>query len=117
LVFKLWPVNTTPPARLVPKSVVELVPLESNEIERFKTKPTLVPTESERREARLVCSYRRWLEARGGELVRHKITLPGSVQPLFTDTYDQVTGELIEAKGSAARHYVRLALGQLLDYA
>lgn len=116
LVFKLWPMDVRS-LTTVRSPVVELVPLEHQRQERFTTSPTTNPPEAERREASLVGRYREWLHGHGGKLVRHKIMLPDSVQPLYTDTFDEATGELIEAKGSAARHYVRLALGQLLDYA
>jgi hypothetical protein len=36
---------------------------------------------------------------------------------LYADLYDQTDKELIEAKGTATRVDVRLALGQVLDYA
>lgn len=36
--------------------------------------------------------------------------------PLFTDVFNKATNELIEAKASAARIYVRAGLGQVLDY-
>ncbi len=34
----------------------------------------------------------------------------------MTDLYDLATDELVEAKASAGRTYVRAALGQVLDY-
>ena len=37
-------------------------------------------------------------------------------RPLFTDLYDATTGTLIEAKGSAERNSIRMAIGQLADY-
>lgn len=63
-------------------------------------------------EARLLKDYERWL---GRALTRHTIGLP-SGERLVTDAYDRKTGTLIEAKASASREAVRMALGQLLDY-
>jgi hypothetical protein len=90
---------------------VEEVPIENIQVEVFTTSPTTEPTEASRRESGLVQRYRDWVVATGGELVRHKIAPAGAAQPLFTDTFNRVTGELVEAKGSAARYYIRLALG------
>ncbi len=116
LVFKLWPVGNVPVAEPT-GTVVEEVPIENTQVEVFTTSPTTESTEAERRESRLVQRYREWVVAAGGDLVRHKIKPDGAAQPLFTDTFNRVTRELIEAKGSAARYYIRLALGQILDYA
>jgi hypothetical protein len=47
------------------------------------------------------------------EVKRYKITTPTGV--LFTDTADITAGVLYEAKGTAERMSVRLAVGQVLD--
>ncbi|WP_124778934.1 MULTISPECIES: hypothetical protein [Micromonospora] len=71
-----------------------------------------------RPEAGLVSRYLDWLVGSGRRLVpRHRISIPGSKGYLFTDVFDALTFELIEAKSSASRNSVRLAIGQLLDYA
>ena len=36
---------------------------------------------------------------------------------MFTDIYDKTTETLYEAKGSVARASIRMAIGQLADYA
>jgi hypothetical protein len=115
LVFKLWPATSRPAAQPAEPLVAE-IPIESNLTEVFETSPNTEPREAQRRESALVHRYRKWAEAAGGELVRHKIIPPGGTQPLYTDTFDRVTRELVEAKGSTERHYIRQALGQLLDY-
>lgn len=68
------------------------------------------------REASLVKRYVKWLEQQGYESTRKKISLPTPGLHLTVDLYDKKRDELIEAKSSAARPYVRLALGQILDY-
>ncbi|MFE0530428.1 hypothetical protein ACFW0V_22810 [Micromonospora parva] len=71
-----------------------------------------------RPEAGLVSRYLDWLVGSGRRLVpRHRISVPGAKGYLFTDIFDALTFELVEAKSSARRDFVRLAIGQLLDYA
>jgi hypothetical protein len=70
----------------------------------------------ERREAALVERYAKSLAAENINSNRNKILLPYSTRPYFTDLFDVSRGELIEAKGSASRNHVRLAIGQLCDY-
>jgi hypothetical protein len=63
------------------------------------------------REASLLGEYRDWLLTQGRELriVKYK--------SLRCDAYDKTRKNLIEAKCSAAREYVRMAVGQLFEYA
>ncbi|MBC6457061.1 hypothetical protein [Actinomadura sp. HBU206391] len=72
--------------------------------------------EAKLREASLVKRYVEWLKKQGCEVTRKRISLPTPGSALTTDLYDETRSELIEAKSSAARPYVRLALGQILDY-
>ncbi|MFC7406396.1 hypothetical protein [Georgenia alba] len=69
-----------------------------------------------RREARLVADFRKHLEQQGHEVLRHQITPPDSIGMLYTDLYDALSNVLYEAKGTATREAVRLAIGQLFDY-
>jgi hypothetical protein len=64
------------------------------------------------REARLVKGYEKHL---GRQLMSRSILLP-SGERLICDAYDERSGTLIEAKSSATRQDVRMAIGQLLDY-
>lgn len=95
---------------------VEAVPVEAGDVERYVVEHPDEPVLAARREAKLVGRYVEWLAALGHEAVRHRVPLPGGGR-LYTDVYDVQAGELIEAKASAARPYVRAGLGQLLDYA
>lgn len=63
------------------------------------------------REAGLLGEYRDWLLKQGRKLqiVKYK--------SLRCDAYDKKRNNLIEAKCSAAREYVRMAVGQLFEYA
>ena len=68
-----------------------------------------------RRENELV---ERLMAARGGRsrFSRYRVTPDGALSALYTDAYDSVNHVLYEAKGTATREAVRMALGQLLDY-
>jgi hypothetical protein len=95
---------------------VEPIPLEANIVERFDVRPSAQdPQERERREGRLVDAYAEYLRGLGHKVYRHSITVSDGL--LLTDLFDDATGELVEAKSSATRDAVRLALGQILDYA
>jgi hypothetical protein len=72
--------------------------------------------EAELRETKLVRRYVKWLKHQGHESTGKRISLSTPGLHLTVDLYDKTRDELIEAKSSAARPYVRLALGQVLDY-
>lgn len=74
------------------------------------------PATGMRVESNLVKRFEKHLRSSGHAVGRKKIAIAGELQTLWTDTYDRTTNELYEAKGSANRHAVRLALGQLLGY-
>lgn len=62
-------------------------------------------------ESRLLKRYRAWLAQRGHEL---KTAVYGKLR---CDAYEPDRGNLIEAKASSSREAIRMAVGQLLDYA
>jgi hypothetical protein len=66
-------------------------------------------------EAQLSERFERHLGEHGREVIRYRITYPG-LPPLYSDLADATANVLYEAKGSAARMSVRLAIGELLDY-
>jgi hypothetical protein len=122
IVFRLLPVAAeepltpqTAPAASTP--TVRDVPMEAHLAETFQQEPRREPTVAERREAELVGRYTAWLESTGSTATRKEIRLPDLGHALYTDLFDRLRSELVEAKSSASRHHVRLALGQLLDYA
>ena len=45
------------------------------------------------------------------------MTVPGASGPLYSDLYNETRGQLIEAKAGTSRSDVRMAIGQLADYA
>jgi len=101
-----------------PASAVATV--EDVEIEEQHTEAYLVdpgpPRAAQRAEARLVQSYRSYMD-RQGVLVRRKRYKPaGEVQPIYSDIWVEARSALIEAKNSDDRNAVRQAIGQLYDY-
>lgn len=117
-VFRLWPADGTGAVKPeVDGSEVQIVPLEQNKTEAFVANPAEGPTAAERREAALVARYASWLAQRGQDTARHRVNLPGTRRALYTDLFNTATNEVVEAKGLANRDDVRLALGQILDYA
>lgn len=120
IVFRLWPVNgVVQPRRPVPvadETTSIEVPLEAHNTRTFTTARTIGSAEAAKREADLVCRYREWLAAQGMSVVSNAIRLAGQPRSFRTDLYNPTTRELVEAKGNASRDYVRLALGQILDY-
>jgi len=53
---------------------------------------------------------------RARNLIRLSWPPKGEIKSFLTDPYDLTDEHLYEAKGSAAREKVRMAVGQLLDY-
>jgi hypothetical protein len=107
------PSTTAPPVE-VPQ--IRSIPLEQSITESYSVQ-TPLESESvrERSEAQLVGAYAAYLRSQGHTVYRHTIAVEGEV--LATDIFDDTTGELTEAKSSADRGVIRLALGQVLDYA
>jgi hypothetical protein len=93
------------------------VAVEKSNTEDFTAEYTALSRKDRtRREAKLQKAYKKYLEKTVGHTVsRHKIKIDGQV--LYTDLYDETTDDLIEVKSSNDRVTVRLALGQILDYA
>lgn len=110
------PVDDSVAGAPAPGGEAELVEAESNIAMTFET-PGAPPSTAVKREAELVKRFTESLTAEGHRVRRWKLRAPGELTPMHTDIYDEWNQELFEAKGSANRSSVRLALGQLLDYA
>jgi hypothetical protein len=91
------------------------IALEDTTVEEYRRTATEERV-ARRREARLVDDYRRFLGAPDSRLCRYEIPLR-EAPSLFTDAYDTKRHLLIEAKASARREDIRMAIGQLFDYA
>jgi nucleoid DNA-binding protein len=64
-------------------------------------------------ERKLVKDYEAW---HGGKLVPKAWTIDSTGERIECDIFDVSRNEIVEAKAGATRRYVRMALGQLLDY-
>jgi hypothetical protein len=121
--FRLRPVEAMPmPSRsnsISPagETTFENVPVEQHLTEKIVLEPARELIEAERREAALVKKYKIFAESQRRELVRIRIRPKGEAKPLFTDLYEPASNLLIEAKGTVTREAIRMAVGQLLDYA
>ena len=69
-----------------------------------------------REEHKLQAEFGNWLRSRGNVLRKLKIAVPGSSILVEPDLVDDSERLVIEAKASAARVFVRTAIGQVLDY-
>lgn len=68
-----------------------------------------------RLEFELQTAFGNWLTVKGDAIKWLRLTEGGvTISP---DLYDATSGEVVEAKKSTARAYVRTAIGQVLDYA
>ncbi len=91
-------------------------------IEQSLTESTLIsgdrePSEAERREQRLMRAFAKQLEREGHRICRLQLRPDDEPAPLFGDLLDSTTGTLYEAKGTVTRNAMRMAIGQLADYA
>jgi hypothetical protein len=122
IVFRLRPKDAPIPAAPdttlspAPSDEVSEVPVEEQHAERTFIDPNREPFEAERREAKLVQHYRRWLRDQGREVTRLKIVPEGERKPLFNDIWDKSANDVVEAKGTVTREAIRMAIGQLTDY-
>jgi hypothetical protein len=119
LVFRLVPMGSVV-KDLTDAAVVDLtspqeLQIEASNVEAYAVARPDEPAVAVRREAELVARYERWLADRGETSVRHRIPIPGGGY-VVTDLYAKHSQELIEAKASAGRSYIRAGLGQILDY-
>jgi hypothetical protein len=121
IVFRLQPVDAdveaTSAIDALLHSRVERVPVERQMTEVAWVNPRAEGHEANRREQRLVLAYRDHLIAQGhDDIGRLKIVPEGEHKPLFTDLYCRDLDLLVEAKGTAERGAIRMAIGQLADY-
>ncbi|MFG3147211.1 restriction endonuclease [Streptomyces sp. NPDC048243] len=124
VVFRLRPVDTAVQpadsrlARLIDAATEQVrpIPIEQQLTEKTFIDPNREPYTAERRESVLVNEFADFLRTKGHVVYRHQIVPIGESRPLFTDLYDQSLNLLVEAKGSATRESIRMAIGQLTDY-
>jgi hypothetical protein len=122
IVFRLRPKHAEPGATrskvdLLGADPVKEVPVEQHLTESMLIEPTRDPYEAERREQKLVQAYLAYLIGGGHEVCRLQFRPDNEPAPIFCDLYDKTTNTVYEAKGSVARPAIRMAIGQLADYA
>lgn len=94
----------------------ELVDVEAHVVDEFEQSRSAESVTAKRRESELVTEYRLFLESQSHEVRRNRLTSAKTVSPIWTDLYDVTDRVLYEAKPSASRSAIRMAIGQLLDY-
>jgi 5-methylcytosine-specific restriction protein A len=91
------------------------VATEEGHVDRFGRTGTDVTT-GVRRERAFENRFIEWVQARGATVGRVEIRIAGQSGRLYTDTWVDDDRELFEAKASASRNAIRMAVAQLLDY-
>lgn len=81
-----------------------------NELE-YKVQRREAVATAKRQEAKLVLAYQRWLERQG------RVLHIAKYGRLNCDAFEKSRNNLIEAKRGSGRELIRMAAGQLLDYA
>jgi hypothetical protein len=93
------------------------VPVEEGEIEGYEVISAQGVRRARRREAQLVHDFQTFLEAQGDTIKRKELRPPGTTHALHNDIFNKTRNQLIEAKASRTRGDIRMAIGQLADYA
>ncbi len=94
---------------------VALGPIESARYEPIDLRSPPANRRAWREEGLLVSRYAQWARVRGRTVGRLEIRTPESDR-LVADAFDPDQNLLIEAKSTAMRSSMRMAVGQLLDY-
>jgi|GEM_PF-1502456 len=92
-------------------SEIKIVASPNNHQLDYKVQTRAGVIKAQKVEAGLIESYRGWLAQQGREISAVKY---GALQ---CDAYEEGRSNLIEAKSSTHREHIRMAVGQLLDYA
>jgi hypothetical protein len=93
-----------------------VIPVEELHAEGYEYQPDAEIKKALRRESRLVTDYVAALRAKGDEVSALALELAFG-GTLRCDVYNRSRGQLVEAKVTATRPAVRMAIGQLADYA
>jgi hypothetical protein len=96
---------------------VTQVPIEEGDVEGYDVTSKAETKRAHRKERRLVADYVKYLGESSEIVHRHKIDAPDAAGPLYSDIFNKARRQLIEAKAGISRGDVRMAIGQLADYA
>jgi hypothetical protein len=96
---------------------VKEIPIEEQKTERTVIVPDAKPRIAERREQKLVKDLEAWLVDAQHEVCRLELHAAGDPSPIRCDLFDKTEEALYEAKSTTTRAAIRMAIGQLADYA
>ncbi len=97
-------------------SWVKEVPVEEHmTTDEFEVNPNSY--KAKRREQKLVKDYEEWLTAAGHRVCSLILHAKGEANSFRCDLFDKTDKAVVEAKSSVARPSIRMAIGQLADYA
>lgn len=82
----------------------------------FPTRPSMIPAQIDLEEMKLQTRFGDYLKAKGESVKTISISISGQNGIFKPDFYLETRNWIVEAKPSASREYVRLAIGQVLDY-
>lgn len=121
IIFRLLLVHpdvVSPPGKPSSKgAIVRHVSIEKQHTETYVMVQTAQSIYAERVEQQLVLAYEQELKSRGHTIGRHEYRPSSVSKPFYCDLFDESTNRLVEAKGSVTRESIRMAIGQLYDYA
>lgn len=118
IVFRFIPIGAEVPAATTPvKRERKSVPLEEQQTERALVAPNRQLYVAERRENTLVCDYEKYIASVGEALKRERLPIDDEASEIINDIFNPSRNQLIEAKGTVTREAIRMAIGQLADYA
>lgn len=103
--------NASTSANGVDSRVISIVDSPQNHQLDYAVRTEASVRQAQKVEARLLKRYKEWLSAQERKLDSVKY------RGLQCDGYEETRRNLIEAKSSVRREHVRMAVGQLLDYA
>jgi hypothetical protein len=93
------------------------IPIEEGHVEGYEVATAGTVRTAIRRESRLVSDYAAFLRHRGEVVCSNEIK-PGAGAPaIYSDLFNETRGQLVEAKADSDRSSIRMAIGQLADYA
>jgi hypothetical protein len=101
---------------LVEQQTADVADAGAGGAEQHLARPNVAAEEKDRQEQELLLRYADHLR-RGGAVVSRRIYRVGGARPLACDAFDETNNVLIEARAATDRNSLRLAVGQLLDYA
>ncbi|GAA5207597.1 hypothetical protein [Microbacterium kyungheense] len=124
IIFNLVPLDANPALlapnpgqlRLLKPQVGRWDPPDASDINAIVDATQLPPGDRvvSRQEFQLQADFGRWLTDRGTPPSRLRLPVAGAI--IEPDMYVEAEGWVVEAKKSTGREYVRMAIGQVLDY-